>query len=368
MSSTGPYSLGLMTRVLLGLGPPPTHYTPYKEPAPSPDKQVRSEPLSFAQSASLLSDVVNTYVHRSIPVASHLYSTSSRLDQQSFGWLPPLYPLSRPYVYQNLPPTSSVSVQAVPFVEWLIIPRNSIPIISDLLKCGTHNHGHPDIHQDGADSTNSGSTGSTPASSTFTRSPSPFVPVRMAEDETDPFEPSPLAALREKEKKRIRQSSGVKPKAKTPPQTHGLRDIEASSSSNTPLEMVRCQWEGCTKRLHVDYISVGHWGKHVREHYASEQDTIKCKWEGGCSRVVNKSSMWKHIVVHQPKFKIRCPRGCGVSTRADMMRRHLQTCNYIPGQAGKGRESDEEKNVEEGSHGGDYDDDGGDNEEEGRED
>jgi len=86
--------------------------------------------------------------------------------------------------------------------------------------------------------------------------------------------------------------------------------------------------------------------------------------------VVNKSSMWKHIVVHQPKFKIRCPRGCDVSTRADMMRRHLQTCNYTPGQAAKGSEGDEEKNVgvEEGSHRGDHDDDGGDNEEEGRED
>ena len=135
--------------------------------------------------------------------------------------------------------------------------------------------------------------------------------------------------------------------------------------------MVRCQWEGCTKRLHVDYIDVGHWGKHVREHYANEQDTIKCKWGGGCGAMVNKSSMWKHVVVHQPKFKIRCPRGCDVSTRGDMMRRHLQTCNYTPGQAAKGGEGEEENvGVEEGSHRRDYDGDGDgeDNEEEGRED
>ena len=263
------------------------------------------------------------------------------------------------------------------FVACLIIPRNSIPIISDLLKHDTFNCEYPDIRRDGADSTSSESTGSTPTSSVFTRSPSPFVPARgfdvgpvhMAEDETDSLESSPLAAPREKERKKIRQSSGVKSKVKAP-QTHGLRNVEATPSSNTPLEMVQCQWEGCTKRLHVDYISVGHWGKHVREHYANEQDMIQCKWEGGCGAVVNKSSMWKHVVVHQPKFKIRCPRGCDVSTRSDMMRRHLQTCNYTPGQPAKGSEDDEEENVkvEEGSYGGDYDGDGEDNEEEGRED
>ena len=263
------------------------------------------------------------------------------------------------------------------FVACLIIQQNSIPIISDLLKRDTFDRGYPDIDHDGADSTSSESTSSTPTRSAFTRSPSPFVPAqgldvgpaRTAEDETESLEPSPLATLREKERKRIRQSSGVKPKAKVP-QPRGLRNFEATPSSSTPLEMVQCQWGGCTKRLYVDYINVEHWGKHVREHYADERDTIQCQWEGGCGDVVNKSSMWKHVVRHQSKFKIRCPYGCGVSTRGDMMNRHRKTCNYTPGKVAKSGKDNGKENVKAGEEGdgGDYDDDGEDSEEEGRED
>jgi hypothetical protein len=363
MSPTGPYSLDLMTRVMMGLGPPAAHYAPQEEQAPCWDKEVRTEPLSLAQSASILSDLVNTYVHHSISVASRLCSTSARLDQQSIGWLPPLFPSRRPCVIQNLPSTSSVSVLPVVFVAFLMIPRNRIPIISDLLKYDTPNCGYPDIHQDCAGSTSSGST---PTSSAFARSPSPFVPalefdvgpVPMDVDEAGPLELSPLPALREKERKKIRQSSGVKPKAKAP-QTHGPRNVEAAASSNPPLEMVQCKWEGCTKWLHVDYIDVGHWGKHIREHYADEQDMVQCKWDGGCGVCHNKSSMWKHIIVHEPKFKIRCTRGCDIFTRGDMMKRHLRTCNYTPDQAAKGNKE------EGGSHGRDYDGDSEDSEEEG---
>ena len=70
--------------------------------------------------------------------------------------------------------------------------------------------------------------------------------------------------------------------------------------------------------------------------------------------------MWKHIVVHEPKFKIRCPRGCDVFTRSDMMRRHLQSCSYTPGRAAEESESEEEEDmeVEEDSLSSDYDGDG----------
>lgn len=80
--------------------------------------------------------------------------------------------------------------------------------------------------------------------------------------------------------------------------------------------------------------------------------------------MIHKSSMWKHIVVHQPKFKIRCPRGCGVLTRGDMMRRHLQSCSYSSRRAAKkGRsEEDEDMEVEESSSGGDSDYNGEDDE------
>jgi len=123
------------------------------------------------------------------------------------------------------------------------------------------------------------------------------------------------------------------------------------------MEMVQCQWGNCTERLYVDYVNVEHWGRHVREHYADQQDMIPCEWEGGCSAVIHKSSMWKHVIVHQPKFKIRCPRGCDVSTRSDMMRRHLRSCSYTSTKAAEGSEGDEGEDVEVGedSHGGDYD-------------
>ena len=89
--------------------------------------------------------------------------------------------------------------------------------------------------------------------------------------------------------------------------------------------------------MHVDYLNVQHWAKHVREHYAHEPEMLHCKWEGGCGSVICKSSMWKHIVVHEPRFKIRCPIGCGVLTRADMVTRHFQACALVR------RKNDEDK-------------------------
>ena len=250
---------------------------------------------------------------------------------------------------------------------FLVLRRNRITITPDLLKSDTFDCGYPDIHGDSVYPTSSESSSSTPISPGFTRSPSPFVPAQGSEDEIDSLEPSPLQIIRKKVRKNVRQNSGVKPKAKTS-RARGLRDVGAASRSNSPLEMVQCQWAGCTKELHVDYIDVSHWGKHVRGHYANGEASIQCEWNGGCGVSITKSSVWKHIVVHQPKFKIRCPRGCDVSTRSDMMRRHLQSCPYIPGQADKEGEADEEENMEaeEGSHGGD-DGDGEDSEEEGRE-
>ena len=253
------------------------------------------------------------------------------------------------------------------------MPFNRIPIIPNLLEADTFNNEYPDNHRGSPDSTSSGSTSSTPTSSASTRSPSPFIPtrgisvepVRRTEHEDDSPESSPFLTLREKERKRIRQTSGVRSKAKAP-QTHAPRSTKAAPSSTSSLEMVQCRWTGCTKRLHVDYVDVRHWGKHVREHYAHEQDMVQCKWDGGCGAVINKSSMWKHVVVHQPKFKIRCPRGCDVLTRGDMMRRHLQSCNYTPDKASNEGGSGEEETT--GVEGGNYDGDGEDNEEEGKED
>ena len=239
---------------------------------------------------------------------------------------------------------------------------NRIPTIPDPPKFDTLNEdGYPDVRQD-TDSTSPVPSDSTSASSTFTRSPSTREsspgPAQAAKNEKNSSEPSPILFLREKERKKIRQSSGVKPKAKAP-KAKGPRSADAAPSFDPPLETVQCQWAGCTKRLHVDYVSVKHWGKHIRQHYARQQDMVECRWGAGCDAVVSKSSMWKHVVVHQPKFKIRCPRGCDVMTRGDMMRRHLRSCPFNSGKAAaEGGSEEEDTDSEEGAHGDDYEGDG----------
>ena len=192
--------------------------------------------------------------------------------------------------------------------------------------------GYPEVLQQYGDSS-AQLKNSTPGSSTPSRSPSSS---------------SPLRTLREKHKKKIRQTSGVKPKAKTPPM-HSIRNAGAVSSSKKKLQMVRCQWADCTKKLHVDYVNIKHWSDHIREHYTSQPETMPCQWDG-CDSKINKSSVWKHVVAHQPKFKLRCPHGCDVYTRADMMKRHLRTCPRSSScdQAFGGSESDEEGDLQSG--------------------
>ena len=99
--------------------------------------------------------------------------------------------------------------------------------------------------------------------------------------------------------------------------------------------MVQCEWGDCTERMHVDYICVKHWGTHIRDHIDDLPNVVQCQWGGVgvCGISIHKSSLWKHIVVHQRKFKIRCPLGCSVFTRGDMMKRHLNSCMFKPRRA-----------------------------------
>jgi hypothetical protein len=190
--------------------------------------------------------------------------------------------------------------------------------------------GYPDPLQQDFDSS-SPFNASTSINSTPTRSLSSSSPTRgygkgpMHSAVNGSPDESPLKNILKKGKKKIRESDGVKSKAKTG-QMCSLRDNDASSSFNNNLEMVECQWTGCTARLHVDFVNVKHWGRHVREHYLDKLDAVECEWEGGCGMKINKGSLWKHIIVHESRFKIRCPRRCGVFTRSDMMKRHLRTC------------------------------------------
>ena len=245
-----------------------------------------------------------------------------------------------------------IRVTCLLFPECLTVPPKRSPAIYVPLNL-VNDDGYP--YTDDVDSS-SQSSNSTPPSSVSSPSPSPSPsrhtrspskgPMPRASNEKRSPELSPIQALRGKGRERIRQSSGVKSKAKTP-QMHGPQNVCATPSPTTTLEMVQCGWGGCTKRLHVDYVSVKHWGNHVREHYIRQQEMIECKWNGGCGARINKSSVWKHIVVHQPKFKLRCPRGCEVFTRGDMMKRHLRTCPFTPSGATT-EESDEEGGMQSG--------------------
>lgn len=221
------------------------------------------------------------------------------------------------------------------------------------------------------DESSSESSNSTGASSVSTCSPSPSLPTRWSgkgpipRAKKGPPRQHPLQAPREKERKKIRQRNGVKPKAKSKaksPKIPDLRNVGTTSSSNANFEMVRCQWEDCKRWLHVDYVDVKHWGQHIREHYTDEPDLVPCRWGSGCGAEINKSSVWKHIIVHEPKFKIRCPHGCDVLTRGDMMKRHLRSCPRTSRQTTAEGDSDKENQPQGGSHG-DYREYGWDSEE-----
>ena len=69
MYSTGPYSRNVMTRVLLGLGPPTTRHSSHEDPTPSWEERVCGQSLTFAEHPSALADIVIAWVHRSISAA-----------------------------------------------------------------------------------------------------------------------------------------------------------------------------------------------------------------------------------------------------------------------------------------------------------
>lgn len=122
----------------------------------------------------------------------------------------------------------------------------------------------------------------------------------------------------------MRKGSGVMPKASASRRRGG-----AATSSESPSELVQCQWAGCTQQFPVNYEDVTHWSQHIRGHATTQPRMVRCMWNGGCGIEVHKSSIWKHVVVHEPRFKLRCPRGCPIFTRGDMMARHLRACRFV---------------------------------------
>jgi len=146
-----------------------------------------------------------------------------------------------------------------------------------------------------------------------------------------------LSPLKKRQRKKIRESAGIKPKPSTK-RTAGP-SIPKPKTSLPPVGRVRCLWGGdCTVQMTFDYTldTIKDWRNHIASHLAKSdgstegptggcQKMVKCLW-GGCSAKVEKGYLFKHIVTHEVRFKLLCPRGCGVTFRDDNLERHLRSC------------------------------------------
>ena len=146
-----------------------------------------------------------------------------------------------------------------------------------------------------------------------------------------------LSPLKKRQRKKIRESAGVKPKPPTKRSAGPL--IPKLKPALPPVGRVRCLWGGdCTVQMTFDYTldTIKGWRNHIASHLTKYteptedpagkyQRTVKCCW-GGCSAKVERGYLFKHIVTHEVRFKLLCPRGCGVAFRDDNLERHLRSC------------------------------------------
>jgi len=146
-----------------------------------------------------------------------------------------------------------------------------------------------------------------------------------------------LSPLKKLQRKGIRERAGVKPKPPTK-RTAGP-SIPKPKPSLPPVGRVRCLWGGgCTVEMAFDYTpdTIKDWRNHIFSHLTKSneptedppgrcQKMVKCHW-GGCGAKVERGYLFKHIVTHEVRFKLLCPRGCGVAFRDDNLERHLRSC------------------------------------------
>lgn len=148
-----------------------------------------------------------------------------------------------------------------------------------------------------------------------------------------------LSPLKERQRKRLRESAGVKPKP-SQKRTAGPSSLK-SKISLPPAGRMKCLWGGgCTVQMPFDYTldTIKDWKNHIASHLAkSDKSTddsagrnqkmkvVKCGWDG-CGAKVERGYLFKHIVTHEMRFKLLCPRGCEVAIRDDNLDRHLRSC------------------------------------------
>lgn len=151
-----------------------------------------------------------------------------------------------------------------------------------------------------------------------------------------------LSPLKKRQRRKLRESAGVNAKSSRRHRTSvvGPSDLKARTSL-PPVGRMQCLWgSNCTTRMDFDYTfkTIKDWKNHIASHLVKPskptEDSVgrgqmvkilKCSW-GGCSANVEKGYLFKHIVTHEVRFKLLCPRGCGVAIRDDNLERHLKSC------------------------------------------
>ena len=148
-----------------------------------------------------------------------------------------------------------------------------------------------------------------------------------------------LSPLKKRQRKKLRESAGVKPKA-SKKRTAGPSTLKPKTSL-PPVGRMKCLWGGdCTVRMAFDYTldTIKDWKNHIASHLAEPNEPsegsagrcqkvkmVTCSW-GDCDTKVEKGYLFKHIVTHEVRFKLLCPRGCEVAIRDDNLERHLRSC------------------------------------------
>ena len=87
------------------------------------------------------------------------------------------------------------------------------------------------------------------------------------------------------------------------------------------------------------FETIREWKSHLASHLAKSGEptedsvgraqlrvrVVECNWDG-CNAKVERGYLFKHIVTHEVRFKLLCPRDCGVAIRDDNLERHLKSC------------------------------------------
>jgi len=85
--------------------------------------------------------------------------------------------------------------------------------------------------------------------------------------------------------------------------------------------------------------TIKEWKDHLASHLAKSNEPVEvpagrnqprvemvgCSWDG-CDERVERGHLFEHVVTHEARLELLCPRGCGVVITDDNLDRHLKSC------------------------------------------